>query len=222
MKNILLENMLRFGTKNLSNEAQQTLSKLAEQTVTAATNVFNPAYKPLPTPTVAKMAEQDGQSIVITDGAVYVGNITNIPAEKRNGYGITVYKFTQYTIGSVILPIIEIVGILSYNDANVLTRNEPQPAEGIGKLDAGVVENNYVRAATAYSNTIANILKPILKQDSFIQFVNTANFSAYQNINIANNKKNPVVQQQYTATMTELLKVKNLIANAIVKKINAA
>jgi hypothetical protein len=31
MKNILLENMLRFGTKNLSNEAQQTLSKLAEQ-----------------------------------------------------------------------------------------------------------------------------------------------------------------------------------------------
>ena len=31
MKNILLENMLRFGTKNLSNEAHQTLSKLAEQ-----------------------------------------------------------------------------------------------------------------------------------------------------------------------------------------------
>lgn len=35
MKNILLENMLRFGTKNLSNEAQQTLSKLAEQTTGA-------------------------------------------------------------------------------------------------------------------------------------------------------------------------------------------
>ena len=33
MKNILLENMLRFGTKNLSNEAHQTLSKLAEQAV---------------------------------------------------------------------------------------------------------------------------------------------------------------------------------------------
>lgn len=31
MKNILLENMLRFGTKNLSNEAQQTLNKLSEQ-----------------------------------------------------------------------------------------------------------------------------------------------------------------------------------------------
>jgi len=35
MKNILLENMLRFGTKNLSEKTQRTLQKLAEQGVAA-------------------------------------------------------------------------------------------------------------------------------------------------------------------------------------------
>jgi len=36
MKNILLENMLRFGTKNLSKKTQRTLEKLAEQAVAGA------------------------------------------------------------------------------------------------------------------------------------------------------------------------------------------
>ena len=64
MKNILLENMLRFGTKNLSKKTQRTLQKLAEQELattpsqtTATTTATTPVKATVTTVSDAKYNE---------------------------------------------------------------------------------------------------------------------------------------------------------------------
>ena len=84
MKNILLDNMLRFGTKNLSEKTQRTIEKLAEQDTVLARNRATTIYgKPslsqpqgfINTPVYFKFLNSPQAPLFLSMSTVFIKNV---------------------------------------------------------------------------------------------------------------------------------------------------
>jgi len=181
MKNILAENMLRFGVKNLNETATSKVKQLAEQTPAPATKpMSSPAVQTVTVPTAMMMFYSKGNQDYVAETAAIISNMPN--KENPNASAIQISALTFANDGktsTIKLAPINIYGTQTREKfANIIVSNlekqfntlKPQIAKVCSEFNAQI-KSYTVTGAGSTSNAVKQFedrdLQTAWYQDTF-------------------------------------------------------
>jgi hypothetical protein len=217
MKNTLAENMLRFGSKNLSEASKETLQKLAEQEMATDKKVLPPNLVNDQN-AIIKMASKLEPYVSTKTGIMYIpkniGSKINAQPESITAYGITINIYPSPTSGVYTFPVLTVIGNIDVRLAagKILF-------QGLSSIDLSKVVNQ-VKFKENYDVNIIPVVQQkdaptwnmVSSQKPFVTQFITINKNKLGSLDTAKlSMKNEITKGVYAKPTPEILASKDVI-----------
>jgi hypothetical protein len=162
MKNTLAENMLRFGSKNLSETSKKKLQRLAEQEETTQDPAVLAAGK-LENDRKIILAMKDGLTAFVSPETkiLYVPvtfDEISTEVQKVNAWGIKINKYTSLSSGTYLFPSLQHIGTIDVFTKNVVNGSQPTQ-RGIEQIKLNQVVTIVPYTQKSYDVQIIELIK---------------------------------------------------------------